>query len=135
MTAKRKSKSRPAFRDWGEPIESPLDRYPGSVSFPPHFTLGHRGIWEKANATLQELDKQTLHYMTDRKNEAGQNVWMPFTPEYWIYVKRFIDMSNLENMPASTLDNGSDAPDAVARWLIPLVIEYITEHMFSLKNS
>ncbi len=125
-----KKQSKPVSK-WGEPIESPLSNYPGAVSYPEYFTLGHFQSWMEYNKQVKPDERTVALYPADDDN--GGETWKPIIQEHWGFVKRFCDLSQLENMPSETDDNGRNAPYQVAAWLIPLTNEYLSDQI-SLKN-
>lgn len=110
--------------NWSEPIESPLENYPGSVRFPWPFTLKYYKVYVKANQErLANDDRFKVIVLTaDEKN-------IVYNSDDWCSVLALVDLDQLQNLPADCLTDksGDSTPYELTNWLIPLFVDYINE--------
>ena len=126
--------------DWSKPIKSPFKRYPGSVSFPAHFTMPHFRAWKEVNEVLSELGtdgmEKFIGMRVERKMASGYyELSQPFDSRQWQMVLAMVEDFNLKNLPPAALkdESGESAPLEILAWLIPLTGVYIAEKL-NLKN-
>jgi hypothetical protein len=131
--------------DWSQPISSPLKRYPGTVSFPEHFTMHHYRAWKEANEVLQALedkgkeanekDKGIGEFQALSISYGGPRIARQFDCRQWAAVLLLVDI-RLENLPEQALKDtsGESTPLEVLAWLISLTLDTYIGEKLNLKN-
>jgi hypothetical protein len=121
--------------DWSKPIPSPLKRYPGTVSFPEHFTMQHYRAWKDANEALQALEDKGIEFQALSISYGGPRIARQFDCRQWAAVLPLVDI-RLENLPEQALKDtsGESTPLEVLAWLISLTLDTYIGEKLNLKN-
>jgi hypothetical protein len=121
--------------DWSQSIISPLKRYPGTVSFPEHFTMHHYRAWRETNDNLRAMENQGLQFNALTIGYGNGRAATYFDCRQWASVLALADI-RLENLPPAALKDtsGESTPLEVLGWLIPLTLDIYIGEKLNLKN-
>lgn len=117
--------------NWSEPIESPLEHFPGSVTFKWPFTLADYKRYREFGKRIVGDDERLIILTRLTKDKD-----MVYYADDWGGVLLFANLTSIASLPPECLtdETGESTPKLLADWLIPLYVDYINEQ-FSPKGS